>query len=63
MARAFSAHEMNLSILESTEEQNKILKEDYCKKLADLKLKDPKQHKATRKFGGKNLQICQNVFP
>ena len=43
VTRAFSVHEMNLSILESTEEQNKVRKEDYRKKLADLKLQDSKQ--------------------
>ena len=43
VARVFSVHEINVPILESTEVQNKILKKDYCKKLADLKLQDFKQ--------------------
>ena len=43
VTRAFFVHEMNLSILESTEEQNKVLKKDDRKKIADLKLQDPKQ--------------------
>lgn len=34
---------MNFPILESTEEQNEILKGDYRKKLVDLKLQDAKQ--------------------
>lgn len=43
VARAFSANEMSLPILESTEEQKKILKDDYCKTLTQLKLPDPKE--------------------
>ena len=41
-APALSAHKMNSSVIESTEEQNRILKEDYCKTLAEVKIPDPK---------------------
>lgn len=43
VAQTFYVRETNLLILESTEEQNEILKQNYLKELVDLKLKDTKQ--------------------
>ena len=43
IARAFSAAEMNLPIIMSSEEQTKVLKKDYTKKLDEFSLPDPKQ--------------------
>ena len=43
VARAFTAMELKLPILESTEEQQKRLKQDYANKLQSLQLFDPNQ--------------------
>jgi len=42
VARAFSANELGLGIIQSSEEQQKTLEENYAKKLSNLQLPDPK---------------------
>ena len=41
VARAFSAAEMNIPIIQSTEEQAQMLNKEYRKKLKDYNLPDP----------------------
>ena len=45
VARAFSAAEMGLPIVMSSEDQAKLLKEDYVKRLKDMDLPDPNEIK------------------
>ena len=59
IARAFSAAEMNLPIIMSSEGQTKVLKKDYAKKLDEFSLPDPKQISMEQKID--DLTTCPPV--
>ena len=50
VARAFSAHGMGLPVILSTEEQAKVLKKDYRKRLIEFGLSDPLEISADKKI-------------
>ncbi|CAB4045917.1 Hypothetical predicted protein, partial [Paramuricea clavata] len=59
IARAFSAEEMDLPIIMSCDEQTKVLKNDYAKKLDEFGLPDPKLISEDQKID--NLTTWQPV--